>query len=94
LTLRILLETFTPEQMQRYEVFRRANLNKGGVKKVFPQSPLFPLSKEYFDLFILVIQSNSITIDSAEYSHCDFWICKSVCRRDCRERERGTDAAV
>lgn len=32
---RILLETFTPEQMQRYEVFRRANLNKGGVKKVW-----------------------------------------------------------
>ena len=31
---RILLETFTPEQMQRYEVFRRANLNKSGVKKV------------------------------------------------------------
>src|SRR5208282_1872441 len=31
---RFLLETFTPEQMQRYEVFRRANLNKSGVKKV------------------------------------------------------------
>ena len=31
---RILLEAFSPEQMQRYEVFRRANLNKGGVKKV------------------------------------------------------------
>src|SRR5277367_3961604 len=36
LTTRILLEAFTPEQMQRYEVFRRANLNKGGVKKVAP----------------------------------------------------------
>jgi hypothetical protein len=33
---RILLEAFTPEQMQRYEVFRRANLNKSGVKKVHP----------------------------------------------------------
>ena len=34
--VRILLEAFSPEQMQRYEVFRRANLNKGGVKKVPP----------------------------------------------------------
>ena len=44
---RILLEAFTPEQMQRYEVFRRANLNKSGVKKVpsttLPPSPLLPL---------------------------------------------------
>jgi hTAFII28-like protein conserved region len=35
---RVLLETFTPEQMQRYEVFRRANLNKGSIKKVLPSS--------------------------------------------------------
>jgi len=47
---RILLEAFTPEQMQRYEVFRRANLNKSGVKKVPstlstpPLLPLLPLS--------------------------------------------------
>ena len=41
---RILLEAFTPEQMQRYEVFRRANLNKSGIKKVFPTpTSLFPL---------------------------------------------------
>ena len=42
LTTRILLEAFTPEQMQRYEVFRRANLNKGGVKKVAPLSLQIP----------------------------------------------------
>ncbi|KAI9099838.1 hTAFII28-like protein conserved region-domain-containing protein [Phlyctochytrium arcticum] len=31
---RALLATFTPEQQQRYEVFRRAHFQKGAMKKV------------------------------------------------------------
>lgn len=30
----VLIEAFDPDQMQRYEAFKRANLNKAGVKKV------------------------------------------------------------
>lgn len=31
---RLLISSFTDEQMDRYETFRRANVNRGGVKKL------------------------------------------------------------
>jgi hypothetical protein len=88
LTNRILLETFTPEQMQRYEVFRRANLNKSGVKKV-----LLPDYTTFFGNIgnEVVIESDFITVDSTEYCYCHFGVCKSFRGRDCRDGEGRTD---
>jgi hypothetical protein len=83
---RILLEAFTPEQMQRYEVFRRANLNKSGVKKVHSFITL-QTNPHAEPVLIVAIEPDTVTISPAEYSYCDLRFRKGLCRRNSREGE-------
>src|SRR2546423_9281083 len=89
---RILLEAFTPEQMQRYEVFRRANLNKSGIKKVFPTpttlflslpssyppSTLLPL----FAPLIPALKPNPLENNPPKNPHLNRRLRKSLCGRN------------
>jgi len=85
---RVLLETFTPEQMSRYEVFRRANLNKGSIKKVTTRSPAHYRSPATVSLVVfrfvgadlLAGKPNPRSICSAKHCNCNCWFCESVCR--------------
>ena len=88
---RVLLETFTPEQMSRYEVFRRANLNKGSIKKVTTRSPAHYhppgiLSLVVFRFVVsggahlLAGKPNPRSICPAKHCNCNCWFRESICR--------------
>ena len=67
--------------MQRYEVFRRANLNKGGVKKVITSD------FGYRELTVLAFKPDPITVHSTEYRNCNRGIYKGVYWGDCGDGE-------
>ena len=88
---REILKTFTPEELERYEVFRRSSLNKPSMKKVARLSWVFLVKSEC--LFHLIRRTTS-TASQLASSPCRFILPANSlrphshlgCQRECGDR--------
>lgn len=93
---RVLVSNFTEDQLDRYEMYRRAAFPKAAIKRV-----MYMFLRTYYTFNCIIFFSKYILYLSfslsdyanhnglfgiAKCCHCNVWYCKSVCRRNRRRR--------
>lgn len=92
--LRVLLEHFDEQQMDRYEAYRRSGLTKSSVRKVRGEKARWGLhaARKQVDLCACLVpcrtarQPSPPAIRLSVHPHCHPRLCQGLCRRDSGER--------